>query len=479
MSYLDPAVKSPRHLKRAPAASPEDGVALLLAFLVLIVLFAIVYQIHTVTQTDARVTRNELTRARMDLAIQSAMLQEFEDLAEDARAAQAGEGEGGGAAPGGAAPGGEGPMPGGGQEAGEPPRNPDTVDSRLDSWYTPKSTMFEDIQLRIFVRDENSKYNILNMLHEDEEIAEQCFQRVVRILDNARGETDLDLARGEAEEVANAMRDYMRDRRGTDERPRPKLLTESVEDQDKALPFSFREFRLLEPFEEHMFMDQFGEDDERIHSLEAFFTVYTSPAVGGESAGEGMPAGIWRLGREYQHGAGRGPRRPSRTTARSPYRLWDEIREYRNEEEEPLEGEEEEGLGSSVDEEPLLNEYGEEVIPKQIFDSLDELDELFEFKDLDESQKTLVRDLLVVESDVFEIIIAARISTSRDDSSREEFDSRREQEKDFRSGRYLVRIARAVVWRREVDEDIEIVPLVNWEILDNAPLQVLDYPEDD
>ena len=477
MSYLAPAVKTPRRLNRAHAASAESGVALLLAFLVLIVLFAIVYQIHTVTQTDARVTRNELTRARMDLAIQSAMLQEFEDLAEDARAAQAGEGEGGGADPGGAAPGGEGSMSGG-QEAGEPPRNPDTVDSRLDSWYTPKSTMFEDIQLRIFVRDENSKYNILNMLHEDEEIAEQCFQRVVRILDNARGETDLDLSRGEAEDLANAMRDYMRDRRGTDERPRPKLLTESVEDQDMALPFSFREFRLLEPFEEHMFMDQFGEDDERIHSLEAFFTVYTSPAVGGEDAGEGIPAGTggWGVNINTAPAAVLAGLLDDREVT---YRLWDEIREYRNEEEEPLESEEEEGLESSIDDEPLLNEYGEEVIPKQIFDSLDELDELFEFKDLDEGQRTLVRDLLEVESNVFEIIIAARISTSRDDSSREEFDSRREQEKDFRSGRYLVRIARAVVWRREVEEDIEIVPLVNWEILDNAPLQVLDYREDD
>lgn len=470
-------MKTSRRLNRAPAPSPESGVALLLAFLVLIVLFAIVYQIHTVTQTDARVTRNELTRARMDLAIRSAMLQEYEDLAEDARAAQASEGEGAGGMTGGAAPGGEGPMPGGGQEAGEPPRNPDTVDSRLDAWYTPKSTMFEDIQLRIFVRDENSKYNILNMLHEDEEIAEECFQRVVRILDNARGETDLDLSRGEAENLADAMRNYMLERRGTDERPRPTLLTESVEDQDKALPFSFREFRLLEPFEEHMFIDQFGEDDERIHGLEAFLTVYTSPAVGGEATGEGIPVGTGGYGVNVNTA-------PAAVLAgladgrEIDYRLWDEIREYRNEEEEPIESEEE-GLGSSIEDEPLLDEYGDEVIPKQIFDSIDELEELFSYKDLDESQKTLVRDLLEVESNVFEIVIAARLSTSRDDASRGEFDSRREQEKDFRSGRYLVRIARSVVWRREVDEDIEIVPLVDWEILDNAPLQVLDYPEDD
>ena len=62
-----------------------------MAFLVLIVLLAIVYQVHTVTQTDARVSRNEITRSTMDLALQSVMLQVYEDLAEDARAAQGGE----------------------------------------------------------------------------------------------------------------------------------------------------------------------------------------------------------------------------------------------------------------------------------------------------------------------------------------------------------------------------------------------------
>jgi len=81
-----------RILRRAPLRAAEElrGAALLMAFLVLIVLLAIVYQVHTVTQTDARVTRNEITRSTMDLALQSVMLQVYEDLAEDARAAQSG-----------------------------------------------------------------------------------------------------------------------------------------------------------------------------------------------------------------------------------------------------------------------------------------------------------------------------------------------------------------------------------------------------
>lgn len=461
----------------SPAGSSESGVALLLAFLVLIVLFAIVYQITTVTQTDARVTRNEITRARMDLAIRSVMMQTFEDLKEDARAAQASEG-GEGGAPGGAVapPGAAGAAPGSGSEAGELPRNPDTVDSRVDNWYTPQSTNFDDLQLRIFIRDENSKYNVLNMLNADEEVAEECRGRVVRVLDNVRGGTDLDISRSDAEEMATAMRDYMRDRRGGDDDPVGEKLTDSTESESQSVPFTFTEFRSLDVFEDHMFQDQFGEDDERLHGLDAFLTIYTSPAVGPEEPGGGIPAGTggWGVNVNTASHAVLSALLDSRDV---DYQLWDEVREYRNEEEEPVE-DEEEGL-EGIEDEPMLDEYGEELIPKQIFDSLDELEELFEFKDLDAEQKIAVRDLLVVESNVFEIIIAARVSTARDSDETSEFTSRREQEKFFRSGQHLVRIARAVVWRREVDDDIEIVPLIDWEIVDNAPLQILDFADEE
>ena len=138
----------------------------MLAFLILIVIIAIVYQINTVTLTDEKISHNEITRAKMDLAIESVLQQAYEDLKEDALAAQAAEGEGEGGATQPAAP----PAPGapGSGEAGEPPRNPDSVDSKMDRWYTPQSTNFDDIQVRIMFRDENSKFNILGMLDPDE-----------------------------------------------------------------------------------------------------------------------------------------------------------------------------------------------------------------------------------------------------------------------------------------------------------------------
>ncbi|MEM9799520.1 MAG: hypothetical protein AAGA20_04275 [Planctomycetota bacterium] len=458
------------------AADGRRGAALLLAFLVLIVIFAIVYQIKTVTLTESRITYNEMTRAKMDLAIESVLLQVYEDLAEDARAASASEGDQGG--PGGSG-GGQAPAPDGGGaqqgDAGEPARNPEAADSMMDRWYTPQSTNFEDIQIRIFIRDENSKYNVLNMLNPDEEVAEAALQRVSRILDNARGGTDYDIGGGEAEEMARAMREYMVSRFG-DDLPRPALLTEDPENEDQIVPFTFDEFRVLEVFDDRMFEDFFGESDERIHSIASFLTVYTSPAVGSEDAASGMPTGTggWGVNVNTAPHAVLSGLFDGRDIG---YRLWDEIRDYRNIEEEPLESEED-GL-EEEESEPMLDEYGEEIIQKQIFDGLDELEEVFEFQTLNETEKQSVQDLLQVESDVFEIILAARVSTAADAQERLEFESRREQEEYFRSGEHLVRIVRSVVWRRQADDDVEIVPLVRWEVLSNAPLRVLDFPDEE
>lgn len=451
------------------AAPERRGAALLLAFLVMIVLIAIVYQIHTVTQTDARVSRNEITRAQMDEAIRSVLVQIYEDLAEDARAALAAEGGDAASGPAETSPGG-----GGGAGTEGPPRNPDTVDSQMDSWYAPQSTNFGDIQIRIFVRDENSKYNILNMLHPDPEQAELAYNRVVRIIDKARGGTEQDISAPEAQEIAEEMRRYMMERRSFSDLPRPRQLTANEEDDDFELPASLAEFKMLESLRETHFLDSFGEDDERIHGLDAFLTIYTSPAMGPEEGGAGAPTGAG--GDKVNVNTAPLAVLSALFDQEIDYRLWDEVLAYRNEEEEPLEGEEDEG---SLDDEPLLDEFGEELIQKQIFDSLDELEELRTFADLGETEKTDVRALLDVNSDVFEIVLAARISSSTSAEEEEEFTSRKEQEKHFRSGKHLVRVVRSVVWRREAGDDVEIVPLVPFEVVTNPPLQVLDFPDEE
>jgi hypothetical protein len=36
-----------------------------------------------------------------------------------------------------------------------------------------------------------------------------------------------------------------------------------------------------------------------------------------------------------------------------------------------------------------------------------------------------------------------------------------------------------VLWRRETEEGMQLVPLVRWEVLDYLPIEVLDYPDED
>ena len=66
--------------------------------------------------------------------------------------------------------------------------------------------------------------------------AEEAYNRVARILDNFRAETDFDLSSSDAEELASTMRDYMQDRRGYDEIPRPNALNGDEELDDQVLP---------------------------------------------------------------------------------------------------------------------------------------------------------------------------------------------------------------------------------------------------
>ena len=81
------SIQSPRTSAR------QGGSALLLTMLVLIVLAAIVFQLHISTITDARVARNDVALMTMDQAIESTLLEVYDRLLTDAESAAAGEGQ--------------------------------------------------------------------------------------------------------------------------------------------------------------------------------------------------------------------------------------------------------------------------------------------------------------------------------------------------------------------------------------------------
>lgn len=272
-------------------ARARRGAALMLALLVLFVLVAIVFQINIGTGTDARIARNEVAQASMDYAIEGALLEVFEQLKTDGEASSGGApglpGMGGGGLPGaggagddlGALTGGAQGMPGGpGGAPGEGGAPAGPVDSREDEWARPQRTSINEIDLRILIQDEESKYNVLSMLTENPEERRKAFDRVVRILDLCREGTSVDIEPSRARAMTEAMLEHMTNR-SRSFLPRPRLTTDTAADGQEApygLPLSLREFVAIEPFEEDDFRDFRDRDGIVVHSIASFLTVWTA-----------------------------------------------------------------------------------------------------------------------------------------------------------------------------------------------------------
>ena len=448
-------------MKIHPASSGprgrQSGAALMLALLVLIVIGLIVYQIDITAGRDLRVATSDVTLTMMDLAIESEFLETNETLLDDAAAAE-GAGESGDAASAmGAAPAGEGADGAAGGGA---------VDSKMDGWAQPQGTNVGDLSLRILIQDEDSKYNILNMLVEDEEQAQDAYERVARIIDNFREGTTEDIDTAQAEEMARVMREHML-QRSDSLLPRAHLLTDEEGNTELGMPMTMREFVVLDPFVEKHFRDYFDHNGARVHGLCSFLTIYTSPGLSGGEGGENVATSGFGVNVNTAPLAVLNGLFQSRDV---DSRFWDSVLEYRNTEEE---------LDPSAEEvEPMLDEYGNEVLQRKFFDNLEELEEVYQWGLFEPSVKSKVEEILTVESNVFSIYITARLSTRDEGRQIMDFASRKDQEEYERSGTHIVRTVRSVVWRAPGEEGPTIVPLVRWEVLDYAPLEVLDYDPD-
>ena len=491
----------------------------MMAMLVLMVLILIASQIRISTMTDGRIARNQGTLSNMDLAIESAFLKVYEDLKADAAEDSGG---GGGGAGGGFGGGGAGAAPDAGGGG--------ATDSSKDSWAKPGRTEINELQLRFYYQDEDSKYNILAMLTEDEDEAEKARDRVIRILDLCREGTEDDLDRGDAESMADAMLDHMQ-RRSESMLPRPELLSDDEEDEDLGLPMSLREFVVLPEFHPSHFRDYRDENGDVVHSIGSFLTLWTSlttvdeasqsgatnPSGTGNSQGTGgspqapdnstttTSSGTGPGQDELSAGSGDGaPGVPDNTPGdgagatpsaadtsapkininRAPVavlkalmddrdvdsRFWDAMIEYRNEEDEEA--------TEDSDEESPVDEFGNEIIVRKIFNSVNDVAQLDGWDNLEPIVQAELRALLDVKSDVFSVYITARRSTA-DSGDTNFYVDEQSVEEDEQLGLDLLRTVRCIVWRRTEGDEAEIIPLVRWEVLDYVPFEVLDYPGED
>ena len=565
--------------RRGASSAGRRGAALLLSLLLLLILVAIVIQINVSTGTDARVARNDVTMTTMDLAIESALLQELETLKADGEADSGAAGApggasgaaGAGAAGAGALPGASGSSgaPGGGQ-ASQP------CDSRRDEWATAQRTELNQIRLRIIVQDENSKFNILNMLNPDEKLAEEAFERVVRILDACREGTNYDIDQRTAEEMAKAWLESLTKRRQS-KLPRPKLLTDDEKDENKGMPLSLREIMPLQPFEDYHFKDFRDEDGRVVHSIGTFLTVWSSlqtaprPAsstgqpggnvAGGSSGATGGSSGSTgsnsksgssgssssstaksgssgsssgaanggsnsgggntgsnaaggssgtNSGNNTANNAGSGAAGGGSSSGGSAStsfgygvnvntapaavlkslfdsrvvsgRFWDKVVEYRNlEDEEEKKKQEEQNAesGATTTEEEQLDEYGQPVIKRRIFESLQELSEVDGYSELTNENQAKLQQMLTTQSEVFSIYVIARKATTGDASAEFSMTPAEQRKHEETSGDSLTRVVHAVYWRQNGGDGVTLTPILRWEVLDYVPYEVLDYPPDD
>ena len=450
-------------------------------------------------------------------------------------------GGGGGAdalgALGGGAQGGAGGTGGTGGDGGGAAGGSSPCDSREDDWASLARIDLNGIELRVLVQDEDAKYNLLALLTSNEDEREKAFNRLVRVLDACREGTQVDIDGTRARAMAEAIREQLQNEFDS-LLPRTQLATDADKKKEEGLgtrfPLSLREFVALDPFTESDFRDFRDSEGTIVHSIASFLTVWTSLATR-EEAGQAAPGGAGGAGGgapgtggapgpqtaststgtqtaggggggdgsgggpgavpQGQGGApgqgGAGEQGPAGGTGvnvntappavlKSLFdhrdvdpRFWDGVIQYRNEEDETKTEE-----LADTDTEPLLDEFGKEIVPHKVFDSLDKLSEIDGWENLEPIQQTEVQQLLTVQSGVFSIYVTARRLPDSGDGALLSLDADEIRDRD-ETGGGLERTVRCVVWRRMTDDGVQIVPIEAWEVLDYSPFAVLDFPEED
>ena len=454
-----------------------------MAFLMIILLYAIVFQLSYGTKADLRVAENDVTTTQMDMAIESALQEVYDMLKQDAAPAE-GEGE---AAAGAGPPAGAGAPAVGGAGQEEQPS-----DSRMDSWGRPQRSTIGDIELRILVQDEDGKMNVLQLLFEDEDESEKALERLARLIDYFRDGSTVDVDRSEALRIAQVMREHLRNRLNS-VLPRAKQMSDIEDNRERALPMTLKEFEVLERLNPSLFRDFRDERGDIVHALGSYLTVWTSVQQGSSKEDASGEQGNGSSGEQDVNAAasaqGNDPNwgvcvnlntapvavlkslLDDRSVAPG---FWDSVVEYRNLEKQEEEGEE----GETDDSEPQLDEYGEEIVEREIFDTLEEVEDVDGWERLDDGAKGDVRSLLCVRSHVFSIYITARRKTGSNDDFGGTLGVPKPGEREDERGKGLVRTVRSVVWRKTDGAEAQLVPLVRWEVLDYTPFEVIDFPVD-
>ncbi|MCR9245960.1 MAG: general secretion pathway protein GspK [bacterium] len=501
----------------------ERGVALVLTLIFAILLYILVAELVVSGRMVRATGENDALLARMRNQMLYQLVEAQDQLLTDLQgAAAAGEGgaggmpgmgmpgmgEGGGAMPGegGAAGGAEG---GAGGEGEEEEPDPSTIcDSSRDPWFHPIGAADNDITTYTWVEDENRKFNLLALWSTDEEFAEFSRDRLVRLLDVLREDTEFDVPMSDAQMIVSELTDWVR-RQDTEAIPRPRLKTDDP-NQDITIPLHLDELLMLPSVKEELFYD-FVIDGKVYLGLESVLTIWTSIAIdpgnpekvqqqrleaqargeqgppvpgggeeGGEAGGAGAPGGAGGTEGGGPGAEGNGmPTEPygegikiNINTAtypvlralfprdKIPDRVLLAILRYRNEiDEEAMESELEEAPATQLSDFGNMQLGSEQKL--RFFETTADLENVEEFADLPDPEiKADFQAALTTTSEVFSIHLASMHKRSEENRV------------------YVLRRARAIVLRMDDGADGKIVPLVPFEERTGLRVQPVDLQEE-
>ena len=493
--------------RRPASGDSRSGVVLIITVIVVLIAWALVAQLSLGTRVAWQAAKNHADRVRLEAACLAVAEQLFQALADDAAGVDSIGGFGGAAAEEALAS--LGADSEGEADPGEE-ESPDTAssDSRMDAWARPMRVVMGDIQVTTWVQDENSKYNLLALVSEDEEARREAREIVTRILDHLREDFDDDLDSTEARLITDEIVEWLEASNRDEVLPRAPRFSD-LEDSEEQLMLDLDELLLLESIDEKLYYDQLRDEDRIAPGLETVFTVWTSlglaapetaaeapdgsgegETAGGEAGAEGASgaeaaASAEEIGRTVSGGLqgalegdppignliniNTAPRAvllglvdPSLVNGR----VIEEILEYRNEIDEEALAEDEEVDPDLLELERAL--YGtEEQIPYRFFGSLEDLSEIGSFERLAPRAQEALRSRVGVQSDVFSLYLYARIPPP---------DWRPEERYEEPIGPVLR--LRAVVWRRSTEDGARFIPILPWHEVPYTRWTIPDFQDD-
>ncbi|MFN6147619.1 MAG: hypothetical protein ACK5AL_14750 [Planctomycetota bacterium] len=289
----------PAPRRTAAVVAPDDGqrdergVALVLALIFSILLYILVAELVVAARMVRATGENDALLARMRTQMLYQLTEVEQQLLGDLEGA-GGEGEAGGGLGGLAGQGGQGRTGsmggfpgagaggggGGGEGGGEGDMPPDPAtqcDGSRDAWFQPIGRPEGDVTTYVWVEDENRKLNVLGLWSPDEKFAEVTRERMVRLIDALREDTEFDVTIADAERVVSELLEWGK-RGGTEQMPRPPLKSQDEKRREVAGLMHLDELLMLPSVTEDLFFDKVL-DGKVYLGLESVLTMWTALRV--------------------------------------------------------------------------------------------------------------------------------------------------------------------------------------------------------